>query len=95
MSKIETLLFDKSNAVLATNEDRVIAIISCDKNEDITEKVKLAIKEEYIAKEAIIFPSNEEQFLTSDATFFFHSEIIDEEDDMFVEDFNLTIHATY
>jgi hypothetical protein len=47
---MKTKLAGKSNAVLTDYDDgTVIAIISCDKSEDITKKLEKAIAEHYVA----------------------------------------------
>lgn len=93
MSKIKTQLFGKSNAVLTNDENKVIAIISCGKNEDITEKVKLAIKEDYIAEKVEIIARRE--VLVNANPYEFSTIITDEDDDINTHDFTLTICATY
>jgi hypothetical protein len=94
MSKIKTQLFGKSNAVLTNNENKVIAIISCGKNEDITEKVKLAIKEDYIAERVDIIEQPNQNLINA-MPYEFSAVIIDEDCDTNSHDFTLTICATY
>ena len=93
MSKIKTQLFGKSNAVLTNDENKVIAIISCGKSEDITEKVKLAIKEDYIAEKVEIIARRE--VLVNANPYEFSTSITDEDGDINTHDFTLTICATY
>lgn len=93
MSKIKTQLFGKSNAVLTNDENKVIAIISCGKSEDITKKVELAIKEDYIAEKVEIIVRRE--VLVNANPYEFSAMITDEEGDINECDFTLTICATY
>ena len=94
MSKIKTQLFGKSNAVLTNDENKVIAIISCGKSEDITKKVKLAIKEDYIAERVNII-ERPNQTLINAMPYEFSAIITDEDNDTNSHDFTLTICATY
>ena len=93
MKKIETALFGKSNAVLTNDENKVLAIISCGKNEDITKKVCLAIKEDYIAEKVVIVEAN--GIFDNQRPFDFSTDITNEDGEVDVRDFTLTICATY
>jgi hypothetical protein len=94
MSKIKTDLFAKSNAVLTNDEGKVIAIISCDVNEDISRKVALAIKEDYISEKVVIEES--ENTFTSEKPFDFSAVVFDSDmEDFDLREFTLTICATY
>jgi hypothetical protein len=101
MSKIKTQLFAKSNAVLTNDENKVIAIISCGKSEDITKKVKLAIKEDYIAEKVEIIARRETLVSINPSApvnenpYEFSTIITDEDGDINTHDFTLTICATY
>ena len=93
MKKIETALLAKSNAVLTNDENKVIAIIECENTDSVTEKVCLAIKEDYIAKEVNIVEAN--GIFDNQRPFSFTAELIDEDDEVLIYDFELTICATY
>lgn len=93
MKKIKTALFGKSNAILTNDENEVLAIISCGKNKDITKKVCLAIKEEYISEKVVIAEAN--GIFDNQSPFSFTVNLTDEDGDLDIRDFTLKICATY
>jgi hypothetical protein len=92
--KIKAKLFGKSNAILSDENGNPIAIISCGKTEDITEKVSRAIKEEYIA-EKVDITEQPNDCLINEIPLLFSAEIITADGDLDIRDFMLTICATY
>ena len=89
---MKTNLFGKSNAVLLSDEGEFIAIISCGAKVDITDKVKRAIKEHYVV-ESVSFNVTEE--LTNQKSVKFTADIVTEDGDDEVRDFEIFITATY
>lgn len=89
---MKTNLFGKSNAVLLSDEGEFIAIISCGAKVDITDKVKRAIKEHYVV-ESVTFKVTEE--LTNQKSVKFTADIVTEDGDDEVRDFEIFITATY
>ena len=89
---MKTNLFGKSNAVLLSDEGEFIAIISCGAKVDITEKLKLAIKEHYVV-ESVSLECTEE--LTNQKPVKFTADIVTEDGDEEVRDFEIFITATY
>lgn len=94
---MKTNLSAKSNAVLTceeTKEGKIIAIISCGKQEDITKKVEKAIKEHYVAKIVTLIES-EKEVLTNQTYTYFSAFITEIGMLPIVKEFCLEIVATY
>lgn len=95
MAKIKTNYGEDSKWVLVTNEDKVVAIINIPNGADITEKVRLAIKEELIATDVVF--EGDEDFVIGELDYqrtidFVYS---DEDEDEFSDTFTLIKTAEY
>ena len=89
---MKTNLFGKSNAVLLSEDGEFIAIISCGTKVDITKKLELAVKEHYVVKTVSIKCDEE---LTNQKAVKFTADIITEDEDEEIRDFEIFITATY
>ena len=94
MYRIFTNLLDNSHAVLTNDDNKVIAIISCGMNEEITEKVKLAIKEDYIA-EKVEITSIAKDKPVDNQPYEFSANVTDEDGDIVNYGFTLTMCVVY
>lgn len=92
--KITANVVGKSNAVLTNMDDNIIAIITCKKNENITKKVCLAIKEDSVSDTVRLNDVDDSGVLTNQTPLFFSAGINEEFGEMIVN-FKLEIHTTY
>lgn len=95
MKKIKTNYNKDQKLVLLTDENNVAAIINVPKGADITEQLRLAIKEELIAKE-VVFEGSEDLVISEFESFIYIEFIYSNDDDEeFNETFSLVITAEY
>jgi len=96
---MRTKLYGKSNATLTEVGGETICIIVCGKDEEISKKIKTAIKEHHIVdndSEVTIDVDHqtEEAILTNQEPITFSAEWI-EDGESIIRDFELRIVATY
>lgn len=89
---IQTNLFGKANAVLTKN-GKIIAIIKCNKKEDITSKIQKAIEHWFTASDIKITMLSD-GILTNQNQVYFTTEQI-EDDEVYCRDFKIQVFATY
>lgn len=93
---IKTKLFGKSNAVLIeidTNADAIgVAVITCDKDENITKKVELAISEDCCSHKVKI---KGKHVLENQERIFFDAGMLTDDNEQEIRSYCLEILATY
>lgn len=89
---MKTNLFGKSNAVLLSDEGEFIAVITCGAKSNIADKVKQAIKDHFVV-ESVNFEVSEE--LTNQKPIKFSADIVTEDGEDEIRDFEIFITASY
>ena len=93
---IRTKLSGKSNAILievdSDGEDQVVAIIRCDKEGDLTNKVARAIKEHNIAQFVSI---TNKTVLTNQEPILINAQLTNDDGEKDLRNYTLHIMATY
>ena len=89
---MKTNLFGKSNAVLLSDDGEFIAVIGCGAKSDITAKLELAIKEHFVT-ESVSIKSTE--ILDNQKPIKFSADIVTEDGDEEIRDFEIFITASY
>lgn len=90
---MKTTLFGKSNAVLTELKGGVIAIIECDNGEDITLKIKQAIKDHFVVDTEIVLDSHDARLTNQEPVRF--SADFEDDGEPSIRDFEIEIVATY
>ena len=95
MAQIKTNYGQDSKWVLVNEEDKVVAIINIPNGTDITEKVRLAIKEELIATDVVF--EGEEDFEIGEFDYQKHIDFLysDEDEEEYSGRFTLVKTAEY